>query len=51
MGAILDITDQVLIRKGLGLSIKDTKMVRRIWQKLSDRRINRKHAIGAIGKI
>lgn len=41
--AILDITDQVLLRKGLGLSIKDTKMVRCIWQKLSDRRINRKH--------
>ncbi|HEV2583034.1 MAG TPA: class I SAM-dependent methyltransferase, partial [Ktedonobacteraceae bacterium] len=40
--AALDITDHVLLREGLGLSSKDTAMLRTIWQKLRDRRINRK---------
>ncbi len=38
----LDITDDVLLRKGIGLSIDETRMLRTIWQKLRDRRVNRK---------
>ena len=41
--AVLDLTDSVLLIDGLGLTEKETKMLRRIWQKLRDRRINRKH--------
>jgi adenine-specific DNA-methyltransferase len=41
--AVLDITDKVLLIEGLGLSQKKVKMVRKIWQTLRDRRINRKH--------
>jgi adenine-specific DNA-methyltransferase len=40
--AALDITDRVLLREGLGLSSEETAMLRTIWQKLRDRRINRK---------
>src|SRR6266566_8691945 len=40
--AVLDITDEVLLRKGMGLSIEETRMLRTIWQKLRDRRVNRK---------
>lgn len=39
---VLDITDRVLLRDGLGLDERDAKMLRGIWQKLRDRRINRK---------
>lgn len=39
---VLDITDKVLLQEGLGLSVKQTKMLRGIWVKLRDRRINRK---------
>jgi adenine-specific DNA-methyltransferase len=42
--AVLDITDKVLLIDGLGLTDKEAKMLRRIWQKLRDRRINRKHS-------
>ncbi|MGB8344280.1 MAG: class I SAM-dependent methyltransferase [Ktedonobacteraceae bacterium] len=38
----LDITDQTLLRNGLGLSAGDTARLRAIWQKLRDRRVNRK---------
>lgn len=41
--AVLDITDEILLIQGLGLSTKETRMLRGIWQKLRDRRINRKH--------
>ena len=40
--AVLDITDNVLLKDGLGLSDQETRMLRTIWQKLRDRRINRK---------
>lgn len=40
--AVLDITDEALLRKGMGLSIEETRMLRTIWQKLRDRRVNRK---------
>jgi adenine-specific DNA-methyltransferase len=40
--AALDITDNILLRKGIGLSIDETRKLRTIWQKLRDRRINRK---------
>ena len=40
--AVLDITDEALLRKGMGLSIKETLILRTIWQKLRDRRVNRK---------
>lgn len=38
----LDMNDEVLLRNALGLSSCDTKLLRTIWQKLRDRRINRK---------
>lgn len=40
--AVLDITDKVLLREGLGLTVEQTEMLRGIWVKLRDRRINRK---------
>lgn len=40
--AVLDITDKVLLADNLGLDAKDAKMLRSIWKKLRDRRINRK---------
>jgi adenine-specific DNA-methyltransferase len=42
--AVLDITDKVLLIDGLGLTSKEVKMLRRIWHKLRNRRINRKHS-------
>lgn len=42
ISAVLDITDEVLLRQGMGLSIEETRMLRTIWQKLRDRRVNRK---------
>jgi adenine-specific DNA-methyltransferase len=41
--AVLNITDQVLLVDGLGLSIRQVEKLRAIWYKLRDRRINRKH--------
>ncbi len=38
----LDSTERVLLPDGLGLSSDETKLLRNIWQKLRDRRINRK---------
>jgi adenine-specific DNA-methyltransferase len=42
--AVLDITDSVLLVDGLGLSKKKVRVLRGIWEKLRDRRINRKHS-------
>jgi len=42
ISTVLDITDEVLLRQGVGLSIEETRMLRGIWQKLRDRRVNRK---------
>lgn len=39
---ILDITDEILLKKGLNLINREIKMFRKIWHKLRDRRINRK---------
>ena len=39
---VLDITDKVLLQDGLGLTLEETRILRAIWQKLRDRRINRK---------
>lgn len=39
---VLEITDRVLLVDGLGLSRKDAGRLRGMWQKLRDRRINRK---------
>lgn len=39
---VLDITDKTLLKEGLGLDAIDVKMLRGIWEKLRDRRINRK---------
>lgn len=41
--AVLDITDQILLVEGLGLSLSQVQMLRGMWIKLRDRRINRKH--------
>jgi hypothetical protein len=40
--AVLDLTDEVLLIEGLGLSIKEVRILRGIWEKLRDRRINRR---------
>jgi adenine-specific DNA-methyltransferase len=40
--AVLDITDEILLIKELGLSEEDVATLRNIWEKLRDRRINRK---------
>lgn len=40
--AVLDVTDRVLLQEGLALSTEQTRMLRGIWVKLRDRRINRK---------
>lgn len=42
IGSALDITDRALLQEGLGLSAAETRMLRHIWEKLRDRRINRK---------
>lgn len=44
INAVLDITDKVLLIDGLGLKEQEVKMLRGIWIKLRDRRINRKHS-------
>jgi len=41
--AVLDITDRTLLIEGVGLSLEQVRMLRGIWAKLRDRRINRKH--------
>lgn len=41
--SVLDMTDEVLLIGGLGLSEEETRMLRGVWRKLRDRRINRKH--------
>lgn len=38
----LDITDNALLRNGLGMSASEIRLLRGIWHKLRDRRINRK---------
>ena len=40
--AVLDITDRLLLQEGMGLSIQEIQQLRTIWEKLRDRRINRK---------
>lgn len=42
--AVVDVTDSILLVKGLGLSSYEAKMLRGIWEKLRDRRIKRKHS-------
>lgn len=39
---VLNITDQVLLVEGLGLTQEEVTTIREIWTKLRDRRINRK---------
>jgi adenine-specific DNA-methyltransferase len=40
---VLDLTDKVLLIEHLGFDSEQALMLRRIWKKLRDRRINRKH--------
>ncbi len=40
---VLDLTDLVLLRDGLNLSESDVRMLRGIWKKLRNRRLNRKN--------
>lgn len=42
--SVLEITDQVLLIDGLGLGQTQVKRLRGIWERLRDRRINRKHS-------
>jgi hypothetical protein len=39
---VLAITDEVLLRQGLGLDAKEIKRLRTVWEKLRDRRLHRK---------
>jgi adenine-specific DNA-methyltransferase len=41
--AVLARTDEILLKRGLGLSTQEVKMLYTIWTKLRDRRILRKH--------
>ena len=41
--AVLALTDEVLLRNGLGLSVQQIQMLHTIWDKLRDRRVLRKH--------
>jgi len=40
--AVLNRTDSILLKKGLGMSDTDIARLRAIWEKLRDRRLNRK---------
>lgn len=40
--SILEENDKILLEEGIGLNKKEIKMLREIWKKLSERRINRK---------
>lgn len=40
--AVLDITDRVLLIDGAGLTMKEAMLLRGIWKKLRNRRVNRK---------
>lgn len=40
---LLDITDEILLREGLGIGAKDVTILRRIWRKMCNRRIGRNH--------
>jgi adenine-specific DNA-methyltransferase len=40
--AVLARTDEILLKRGLGLSCQEVKMLHTIWTKLRDRRILRK---------
>ncbi|MGH2487950.1 MAG: class I SAM-dependent methyltransferase, partial [Ktedonobacterales bacterium] len=42
VSSVLDVTDEVLLRRGLGMSTDDILTLRGVWEKLRDRRINRK---------
>ncbi len=41
--SVLDMNDEILLKQGLGLSETKITKLRNIWEKLRDRRINRKH--------
>jgi adenine-specific DNA-methyltransferase len=41
--AVLEITDQVLLKDGLGLDTQDIQRLHTIWDKLRNRRVYRKH--------
>ena len=42
--AVLDITDRALLVEGMGLPVTKVRMLRNIWEKLRDRRINRRQS-------
>ncbi len=44
--SVLDITDKVLLRDGLGLNTEEILNLRNAWYRLRDRRINRNHGNG-----
>ncbi|HEU5380887.1 MAG TPA: N-6 DNA methylase [Ktedonobacteraceae bacterium] len=41
--AVLARTDEILLKRGLGLSDKEVRMLHNIWVKMRDRRVYRKH--------
>jgi adenine-specific DNA-methyltransferase len=41
--AVLARTDEMLLKRGLGLSDEEVRMLHTIWAKLRDRRVFRKH--------
>jgi adenine-specific DNA-methyltransferase len=42
----LDVSDRILLREGLGLSHRDVRKLREIWETLRDRRIRRRPRAG-----
>lgn len=44
ISSVLEQNDKALLSDGLGLNRREVRTIRGIWQKLRDRRINRKHA-------
>lgn len=42
---VLSYTDEIILHEGLGLTEKETEMLRNIWLKLSERRLGRKERI------
>lgn len=39
---VLETNDRLILREGLGLSVAECKMLRQIWEKMRDRRMNRR---------
>lgn len=48
---ILDYTDKILLIDGMGLTKEEVKLLRGIWEKLSERRVSRKKGMGVVKSL